>query len=262
MNRKKVLTSAPVDAPVELTVAVEPCANGEKESRAARLSRLFAHSRRLTGCGVADLMSSFESLGHNCEFGLAQRALEAEHPGLLRFSSINLPYLLKGLADRFQRIGDAEHFEVKMRGPAPREYLVRQRRYDLLYHTFLREGQISREELLRRQVIHLRFLRQKLLDDLEHAVKTFVVTRHKPLQLEEVLPLFAVLSRYGPNWLLWVVPHDADHPPGTVEKIATRLLKGYIDRFAPAQNAQALSLEVWFQICVNAWRLRFPAAVD
>jgi hypothetical protein len=216
----------------------------------------------MTGCTPLDLMASFESLGHNCEFGLAQRALEAEHPGLLRFSSIRLPHLLNGLADRFQRIGDAEHFEVKMSGPAPRQYMVRQRRYDLLFHTFLHEGQISREQLLRRQAIHLRFLREKLFDDLEQATKTFVVTRPKPLQLEEVLPLFTALSHYGPNWLLWVVPRDASHPPGTVEKVSTRLLKGYIDRFAPAANAQALSLDVWFQICVNAYRLRFPRSMD
>jgi hypothetical protein len=32
-----------------------------------------------------------------------------------------------------------------------------------------------------------------------------------------LLPLFTALSRYGPNWLLWVVPQDTDHPPGTVE---------------------------------------------
>jgi hypothetical protein len=140
--------------------------------------------------------------------------------------------------------------------------MVRQHHYDLLYHTFQREGQISREELLRRQAIHLRFLRDKLFDDMEQATKIFVVTRHRPLQLEDVLPLFTALSRYGPNWLLWVVPHDPDHPPGTVEKVATRLLKGYIDRFAPAENAHALSLEVWLQICVNAYRLRLLRATS
>jgi hypothetical protein len=255
------LFSLPAATARDLPETLEPQAlppEPPNESRTARFGRLLEHSRRMTRHSLADLMASFESLGQNCEFGLAQRALEAEHPGLLRFSSIRLPHLLKGLSNRFEHIDDAAHLEVKMSGPAPREYMVRQRRYDLLYHTFQHEGQISREELLRRQSVHLRFLRDKLLDDLEQAGKIFVITRHKALQVEDVLPLFTALSRYGPNWLLYVVPADAEHPPGTVEKVAARLLQGYIDRFAPAENAYDLSLEVWLQLCINAYRHRFP----
>lgn len=255
------LFSLPANIVPELPQTIEPQLlppEPPSETRAERLVRLLQYSRRMTGCTLTDLMASFESLGQNCEFGLAQRALEAEHPGLLRFSSIRLPHLLKGLSDRFEHIGDAAHLEVKMSGPSPREYMVRQRRYDLLYHTFQHEGQISREELLRRQAIHLRFLRDKLFDDLEQAGKIFVITRHKPLQVEDVLPLFTALSRYGPNWLLYVVPQDDAHPPGTVEQVAVRLLRGYIDRFAPPENAYALSLEVWLRLCINAYRHRFP----
>jgi hypothetical protein len=33
------------------------------------------------------------------------------------------------------------------------------------------------------------------------------------------------------------------------------LLKGYIDRFAPGENAHALSLECWTALCRNALAL-------
>jgi hypothetical protein len=33
------------------------------------------------------------------------------------------------------------------------------------------------------------------------------------------------------------------------------LLKGYIDRFAPGENAHALSLDCWITLCRNSCRL-------
>jgi len=40
-----------------------------------------------------------------------------------------------------------------------------------------------------------------------------------------------------------------------VEALTEGLLKGYIDRFAPGENAHALSLDAWITICRNAWSL-------
>src|SRR5579885_2880091 len=48
------------------------------------------------------LMMRFESLGENCEFGLAQRRCGAEPLGLLRFASAPLEKLLAGLEGRFE----------------------------------------------------------------------------------------------------------------------------------------------------------------
>ena len=66
---------------------------------------------------------------------------------------------------------------------------------------------------------------------------------------------FAAMQEYGPTTLLWVELEDTDHPTGTVEALTNGLLKGYIDRFAPGENAHALSLDAWIAICRNAWSL-------
>ena len=34
------------------------------------------------------------------------------------------------------------------------------------------------------------------------------------------------------------------------------MMKGYIDHFAPMDNAHDLSLEVWLELCANAWEVR------
>jgi hypothetical protein len=40
-----------------------------------------------------------------------------------------------------------------------------------------------------------------------------------------------------------------------VERCGPHLLKGYIDRFAPRENAYDFSLPVWLQICTKALEL-------
>jgi hypothetical protein len=52
--------------------------------------------------------------------------------------------------------------------------------------------------------------------------------------------------------LLWVVPAERDRPAGTVEVMMPGLLKGYIDRFAPENNAHDFSFGAWMKVCANA----------
>jgi hypothetical protein len=63
------------------------------------------------------------------------------------------------------------------------------------------------------------------------------------------------LNRFGPATLLWVVPAEAGRPSGSVEVLMPGLLKGYIDRFAPEDNAHDLSFDGWLQLCANAHAL-------
>jgi hypothetical protein len=92
------------------------------------------------------------------------------------------------------------------------------------------------------------------MDDVAAGEKIFVIKRTPPLRPEEILPLYAVLNETGRNWLLWMVPSDPAHPPGTVEVLLPGLLRGYIDRFAPLENAHDLSLDAWTAVCGTAWR--------
>ena len=76
---------------------------------------------------------------------------------------------------------------------------------------------------------------------------------------EEVFPLAMAIRRYGPNTLLFVTLSDADHPGGTVQARAPGFLVGYIDRFAPGDNANDLLLGQWVKLCREAYRLRLAA---
>ena len=209
---------------------------------------------QLTGTPAAQFMLRFESFGDNCEFGLVQRRCGAEPLGLLRFSNLELPQLLRGLDNRFEGLGEVNSLELSLDQGNPPEYVLRDRGYNLVFHTFLNAGTAREEELLAQQSGRMQFLRRKLLEDLANGEKIFVVKRNVLLTEHEMLPLRMALQRYGANTLLYVVP-SADHSPGTVVQVAPGLLCGYIDRLAPHENAHELSLAVWLRLCINAAKL-------
>ena len=70
------------------------------------------------------------------------------------------------------------------------------------------------------------------------------------------MPIYMALNESALNRLLWVVPADEAHSPGTVEVLLPGLLRGYVDRFAPYANAPDLSLSAWTAVCEAAWRIQ------
>jgi hypothetical protein len=163
--------------------------------------------------------------------------------------------LLRGLAAEFEGLGSRENVELTLSEGERREYVLYQKQYALTFHTFKYEGEVDPAVLMGQQIARLALLRRKLREELRAGEKIFVCKRNEALTEHEILPLYALLNRFGANTLLFVTPADAAHPPGTVERLMPGLLRGAIDRFAPSENAHDLSLEYWLAVCVNAYRL-------
>jgi len=202
-----------------------------------------------------ELMLGFESLGENCEFGLVQRRCGADPLGLLRFASAPIPALLSALRARFEGIGESDQIDVRI-SENQLEYLVFDKCFGFLYHPWVLIGEASAKGIHRREAKQLPLLRRKLIEDLEEGRKIFVYHGMQPLPEPLVRRLVAALRVYGPATLLWVELHNHEHPAGTVERIGEGLLKGYIDRFAPGENAHDLSLGGWIALCRAAWQKR------
>lgn len=207
------------------------------------------------------LMLQFESLGENCEFGLVQRRCGADPLGLLRFASAPLSALLPALRARFEGIGERDRIEIRV-SENRQEYLVFDRHFGFLYHPWVLIGEATAEDIRRREAKQLPLLRRKLVEDLEEARKIFVYHAMNPLNEAQARQLAATMRAYGPTTLLWVELQDDEHPAGTVESLGAGLLKGYIDRFAPGENAHDLSLARWIALCRNAWAWRAAASVE
>ncbi len=207
----------------------------------------------LTELSLAELAIQFESIGENCEFGLIQRRWGAEPLGLLRFASSPLDKLLPALRNRLRGMGDPGMLEVQEGGG--REYMVLDRTYRFLYHAWAKIGELTPEQILTREYRRVPFLIRKLTEELQAGEKLFVYHGMQPLAAPQVRALSSALRLYGPGTLLWMELADADHPPGSVERVDARVIKGYVDRFAPGENAHDISLACWEDVCRAAWRL-------
>jgi hypothetical protein len=217
-----------------------------------------------TGLALPQIAMQFESLGENCEFGLFQRRCDAEPLGLLRFSSTFMRNLIRGIDSGFEGLGEIEDIDPRLEGAPRKEYMIHERKFGLVYHTFVYEGQRSIWLMREQESARLKFLRRKFMEELASPDKIFIYKFGAGVSEEEILPLHMALNRYGEATLLWVVPAERDRPPGTVEVVMAGLLKGYIDRFAPDDNAHDFSFDGWLRVCANACvlaRLQRPAAM-
>jgi hypothetical protein len=215
---------------------------------------------------LQDIMMDFESLGDNCEFGLVQRQAGAEPVSLLRFASPAIPieqrpeFIADALARGFEGLGRSETISMVLAGEqGRREYVLRESVYHLFYHTFKIEGEIDPEDFKRKEARRLEYLRQKLMSDFSQGNKIWVWKSNIDLSQRRVEGLLRVLRSLGPNTLLWVVRSNPQHPPGSVEQLAPDLVKGYVERFAPYDNAPNISFEPWYALCQKAhalWSLR------
>jgi hypothetical protein len=198
----------------------------------------------------------FESLGgsgHGCEFGLVQRHYGAEPLSLLRWADIGIDCLCEALERRFDGVGDLEYTEIFPHDH--QEYWTRDKRFHMAMRTFVKTSDIEPELMAVKVSGRLKFLKEKLVNDLISSEKIFVYRNmFRNLTDQELARLSAALSSYGTNFLLYIRYASVDHPGGTVIKAGPRLIIGYIDRFAfsPENEHLGPSDHLFLTVCVAA----------
>ncbi|MDQ2735635.1 MAG: hypothetical protein M3Y41_11660 [Pseudomonadota bacterium] len=156
-----------------------------------------------------ELLLNFESLGSDCEFGLLQRRYEAEPLGLLRWATTFPATLAKLLASRFEGLGELNHLKLSV---TPwKECFVNDTKYGLGFHTFIGEHEIDASTLLHKQSSRIKWLRDKLVEELTDGSKIFVHKLNAPVPDALISEIHTAMRRYGRNTLLVVrVDRDAN----------------------------------------------------
>jgi hypothetical protein len=104
----------------------------------------------------------------------------------------------------------------------------------------------------------LRYLSQKLIQDLKSGEKIFVYKFPFGEAKEgEIMRLHSALRRYGNARLLCVRKSNQFHSAGSVELVSPSLMVAYMERFAePLPNGRLdVPYEPWANVCREANRL-------
>jgi hypothetical protein len=204
---------------------------------------------------AADILPDFQSFGDDCEFGFLQRRLGREAIGIFRFTSISIADLTRGINAGFDGIGDPDNFEIVRYEKAPaHDYMGRERRYGLFYHTTRRPDEISADALHAQEIRRLKFLARNLIDDIQAGGHIFVIKRKAAILPEEIARLLIAVRKLGAATILWVAEAGPQNPAGSVRWLAPGLLLGHVDRIdiSPLQN---ISVSSWFDVCCLAHQL-------
>ena len=114
---------------------------------------------------------------------------------------------------------------------------------------------MTAEKIRVREADRLDFLRRKFLEDLADGGKLLVWKSNTVAPAHDMTRLLSALRRYGPNNLLWVSEADAGNLSPTVTFAEDGLLRGYIDRLTPYDDATDISYAAWELLCPAAYKL-------
>ncbi len=204
-----------------------------------------------TGLNPTALALKFESIGHNCEFGLVQRGFGAEPLALLRFVMMVTHGLIEGVVQRFENVGKPDAVRVFVSDPPESEFKVHEQLYYLWFATGRTPADTTAEALHTEQCRRLGFLQRKFAEDLAAASRIYVVTRAEIMTEPEALALFCALTMHGPNTLLWTVHGDGTRA-GEVEKLRPGFLLGHLGLVDDVNYA---GWDAWLSVLANAFLL-------
>ena len=74
--------------------------------------------------------------------------------------------LIRGIDDGFAGLGEPDDIDPRLEGTPRREYMIHEKKFGLVYHTFVYEGQRSVWLMREQEAARLKFLRRKFMEEL------------------------------------------------------------------------------------------------
>jgi hypothetical protein len=222
----------------------------------ADISGLPDDVRAQTGLSPTDLMMQLESLGHNCEFGIAQRRCGAEPLGLLRFGFISCADMARGIERGFAGVGAPESLVI-YDGPGEQpEMHARQTAYGINFHTQRYRGHADEAVVHTEMLRNLTFYERKFRETVEAGGKLFVVhCGSRGMPEAQARAIWLALRGHGANALVYVVT-GRQSEGGEVRRLAHGFYRGVIPSFAPLdQVTRGTNVPCWLSLSANAYRL-------
>lgn len=204
-----------------------------------------------------ELMLHFESFGgtsNGCEFGLVQRAFNAEPLGLLRWAFIHPDTLAFAIRSEFDGVGLPENTKIIGEFGREGDYVTTDSRFYMQTHTFIPQSQVLTDDVKQKIYNRQQFLAREMRDEIAACEKIFVYKNaQRKLMPEELSEIVTAMRVYGDSWLLYVTVQEAGKPDGHVEVSIPGLMIGYISHFN--NDTTNIATDSWLRICRNAFAL-------
>jgi tetratricopeptide (TPR) repeat protein len=222
-----------------------------ESSMKARLARLEAEPAAKDASeenAEKKLFDGFESLGENCEFGFVQRNFGSEPLGLLRWAGISYDQLLTALDTDFAGVGDPEFTVLKLNANN-HEYYTEDTRYYLSMHSFILQNDDRREQIYNQLCRRLRYLKDRLIEDLQSGDKIFVYQTAELLSDEALRRVHQSVCKHRPNRLLVMRAQDEGNPAGSIRAVDAGLTVGYLSKVGYDGKYWDIRFDEWLDIC-------------
>lgn len=222
------------------------------------------------GSGMQDrskLYSEFISLGDNCEFGFVQRAANVETGSLLRWARLEPNHLLVALRNRFANLYEFVNLEPF----APN--MVLDTKTNIAFHSEMHSKLIGghlkfeksdddRMPIFNDEVSKIRYLKDKLISELERGDKIFVFKSNNSLQLSDITALYDAIISYNSNNVLLYVTDDREFGLISLKRLYNNLYIGLVDKLAPYEQAERISEIAWNKLICDLVMLQPLASAD
>jgi hypothetical protein len=207
------------------------------------------------------LMECFEGLGDGCEFGNAQRFCGIEPLGLLRFAAVPYGALLEMLESRFAALPPDQTSLRLLPNGHDREWWAGIDQCGMYYHTGRRIGEIAEDTLKGFEIAKIKFLKRKMLEELE-APEVIFVRRDPWRRVEEIRHAHGRLNQYGPQSLLWICRAPRPDMVGEIEVLEAGLVRGFISDTAQDAAPPPAALAVWLTLLEKTLKILKPGVAE
>lgn len=211
----------------------------------------------------AALLDRFEFLGDNCEPGFALRALGRQGAALFQWAALPCYGLLALL-----RADLTGWFQLANLRPAAPD-MVDDDAFGIGWHSALRVGLVEGEwryldppeklaRLHRHELARLDWLRDRFLARLRAGGLILIIKgKHRipPAVLDDIAAELARLAQGAPHWLLEVRAAGPGESPGTVRVLGPQRLLGWVNAFAPYDQADKIDQHGYEEVLAGALSL-------
>jgi hypothetical protein len=206
-----------------------------------------------------EYLTAFESIGDNCEFGLAQKMQGFDEGALFKWARLpDVRQLTRLLECDFRRFYLFENLKPMF------DDMVEDSEYGMLFHSDLssqKSGDGRRwsvvDEGARREIYDIEYNKRiYLIEKLKAAIaaddKIFVFKKNDGVDPTEIAALHRALCRYGDGNLLYIEKAADGSTVGEIAMVSKGLWRGYIPRFAPYWPVTDYLPGAWERICEEA----------